>query len=113
MNPYILIVISSVIIASFSQVLLKKSAQKKYPNWIREYLNAYVIIGYGMMFISLFLTMIGYKGFKNFANIPLLESTGYVIVMVLGYFFFKEKITRRKLLGVAVIMAGIFVYYML
>jgi multidrug transporter EmrE-like cation transporter len=57
--------------------------------------------------------MIGYKGFKNFANIPLLESTGYVIVMVLGYFFFKEKITRRKLLGVAVIMAGIFVYYML
>ena len=113
MNWYVLLLVASVIIASFSQILLKKAADKTYPNWIREYLNAYVICGYGMMFLSLFMTMISYKGFDNFANVPLLESLGYVVVMILSYFFFKEKITARKVLGIVLILGGIFVYNML
>ncbi len=113
MNWYVVLLITSVIIASFSQILLKKAADKTYPNWIREYLNAYVICGYGMMFISLFITMVSYKGFENFAAVPLLESLGYVVVMILSYFFFKEKITLRKVLGIALILGGIFVYNML
>ena len=47
----------------------------------------------------------------DFSNVPVVESLGYVVVMVLSYFFFKEKITKRKLLGMAVILLGIFVYY--
>lgn len=113
MNWYVPLLIVSVTVSSFSQILLKKGAEKKYPNWIREYLNVYVICGYGMMFLSLFMTMIAYKGFENFANVPLLESLGYVVVMVLSYFFFKEKITSRKVLGIALILGGIFVYNML
>lgn len=113
MNWFVVLLITSVIIASFSQILLKKAADKTYPNWIREYLNAYVICGYGMMFISLFITMIAYKGFENFAAVPLLESLGYVVVMILGYFFFDEKITLRKACGIALILGGIFVYNML
>ena len=46
---YWLFLVASVIVASFSQVLLKKSAAKKYNNVIKEYLNPYVIIGYMMM----------------------------------------------------------------
>ncbi len=113
MNWFVVLLITSVIIASFSQILLKKAADKTYPNWIREYLNAYVICGYGMMFISLFITMIAYKGFENFAAVPLLESLGYVVVMILSYFFFNEKITLRKACGIALILGGIFVYNML
>lgn len=113
MNWYVLLLIASVTISSFSQILLKKAAQKKYPNWIREYLNVYVICGYGLMFLSLFMTMISYKGFDNFANVPLLESLGYVFVMVLSYFFFKEKIIGRKVLGITLILGGIFIYNML
>lgn len=113
MNWFAVMLIVSVVIASFSQILLKKAADKTYPNWIREYLNVYVICGYGMMFLSLFITMIAYKGFDNFANVPLLESLGYVVVMVLSYFFFNEKITSRKVLGIALILGGIFVYNML
>lgn len=113
MNWFVVMLIVSVVIASFSQILLKKAADKTYPNWIREYLNVYVICGYGMMFLSLFITMIAYKGFDNFANVPLLESLGYVVVMVLSYFFFNEKITSRKVLGIALILGGIFVYNML
>lgn len=113
MNYSVLLVITSVFVAAFSQILLKKSSMRTYSSWIREYLNWYVVIGYGMMFISLFLTMVAYKGFEDFTNVPLLESIGYIVVMVLGRLFFKEKITARKLVGIVVIMCGIFVYYMI
>ena len=63
-----------------------------------------------MMFLSMFFTVFAYRG-MDFSNVPVVESLGYVVVMVLSYFFFKEKITKRKLLGMAVILLGIFVYY--
>ena len=110
MNLSILILILSVIIASFAEILLKKSAAKNYGSPIREYLNVYVICGYGMMFLSMFITVLAYRGL-DFSNVPVIESLGYVVVMLLSYLFFKERITKRKLLGMAVILLGIFVYY--
>ena len=110
MNIYFWIMVVSQIIASLSQVLLKKSSQKEYPNRIREYLNVLVIAGYGMMFVSLFLTMLAYKGFDNFAAVPVLESMGYIIVMLLSRVFFGESITVRKGVGVALIIGGIIIY---
>ncbi len=110
MNIYLLILLVSVCIASFAQILLKKSAEKTYGSPIREYLNLYVICGYGMMFLSMFLTVFSYRGME-FSNVPVVESLGYVVVMLLSYLFFKEKITKRKILGMAIILGGIFVYY--
>ena len=52
----------SVAVASVSQVLLKKSALKVYDNVIREYLNPYVIGGYGLLFCSMLLTVYAYSG---------------------------------------------------
>lgn len=110
MNIYILILLLSVCVASFAQILLKKSAAKTYSSPIREYLNFYVICGYGMMFLSMFLTVFSYRGL-DFSNVPVIESLGYVVVMLLSYLFFREKITKRKIFGMAIILAGIFVYY--
>ena len=42
MNIYVLVLIFSVVLASFAQILLKKSASKTYSSRIREYLNWYV-----------------------------------------------------------------------
>lgn len=111
MNVYLMILVFSVVVASFAQILLKKSAMRTYSSPIREYLNAYVICGYGLMFLSMFITIRAYSGL-DFTNVPVVESLGYIVVMFLGYLFFREKITKRKLFGMAVIMAGIFVYYM-
>lgn len=111
MNMYLMILLLSVTIASFSQILLKKSAEKTYSSWIREYLNVYVICGYGMMFVSMFMTIIAYAGME-FTNVQIIEATGYIMVLVLSYFFFKEKITKRKLLGMLFIFAGIAVYHL-
>lgn len=106
-----LILILSLLIASISQVLLKKSAQKTYSSVIREYLNPYVICGYGMMFVSMFLTIIAYSGME-FTNVQIVEATGYIMVMIFSYLFFHEKITLRKVLGMICIFVGIGVYYL-
>ena len=43
----------------------------------------------------------------------MLETTGYVTVMILSRLFFGEKITLRKLGGMTLIIVGILVYNML
>lgn len=111
MGMHFFVLLLSVLIASFSQILLKKSAEKTYSSIIREYLNPYVVCGYGMMFLSMFLTIIAYAGME-FTNVQIVEATGYIMVLILSYFFFKEKITARKVLGMIFIFAGIAVYYL-
>ena len=41
-----LIYIAGVVVSAIAQIILKKSAGKKYENKIREYVNPYVIISY-------------------------------------------------------------------
>lgn len=108
--PYVLLVLS-VTIASFSQVLLKKSALIQYDNKIREYLNIYVIAGYGMTFLSMLLSLFAYR-LVAYKNGPLIESAGVVIVMILSLLFFKEKITVRKWLGSFLVVIGMVVFYL-
>ena len=111
MNRYWIFLCASVVIASFSQVLLKKSAGKKYSSFIKEYLNLYVITGYLMMAVSTVLTIIAYKEIA-YKNGPVIESLGYILVIFLGLIFFGEKITFRKIIGNALILIGIIVFYM-
>ena len=108
MNKYIIFLLLSVIISSTSQILLKKSALKSF---IYEYLNPYVIVGYGMMIISTITTILAYRGIE-YKNGPVIESLGYLLVMILSWIFFKERITKHKLLGNIIILVGIYVFYL-
>lgn len=108
---YWLFLLLSVTIASFSQILLKKSAAKKYDNVIKEYLNPYVIIGYGMMVGSTILTILAYRGIE-YKNGPVTESLGYILIIALSYFFFKEPVTKKKIIGNVLILLGVFVFYL-
>lgn len=111
MSIHLTILVIALLISSFSQILLKKSAQKTYSSIIREYVNFYVICGYGMMFLSMFLTIFSYSGL-DFTNVQIVEALGYVVVLILSYFFFNEKITKKKLVGMIFILGGIIVYYL-
>ena len=107
---YMLILVISVLIASISQIILKKGAQKEYSSIIREYLNPFVIVGYGLMVVSTILTIFAFTGL-DYKNGPIIESIGYLFVMVLSNILLKEKITKRKIVGNALILMGIFVFY--
>lgn len=103
------IMLISILISSVSQIMLKKSAQKKYPSKIKEYLNPMVIIAYGLFFGCTLITMYSLK-VVPLGMTPILESAGYIFVAVLSFVFLKERFTKRQLLGMALIIIGIGVY---
>ena len=103
------IMLISILISSVSQIMLKKSAQKQYPSKIKEYLNPMVIIAYGLFFGCTLITMFSYKVVPLRMG-PILESAGYIFVAVLSYIFLKEKLTKRQLIGMVLIIGGIAVY---
>ncbi|MBO6301860.1 MAG: EamA family transporter [Ruminiclostridium sp.] len=109
MNELVLysgLMVLAAFISSVSQIMLKKSSQKTYPSRIREYLNPLVIIAYGMFFGCTLLSMYGLKVVPLLFS-PILESTGYIFVAVFSYIVFKEKLTKRQLIGMGLILTGI------
>ena len=109
MNKYVLLKIVSVIIAAFSQILLKKSANRKYDDRIKEYLNALVIVGYGLFFLSSIISVVSLKGISiSFSSI--IESLSYIVVPILSYLFLKEKINQQQFIGMIIIIVGVFIF---
>ena len=106
---YLLLFLFSVFIASFSQILLKKSANKNHANEWREYFNKYIIIAYFIFFISTILTIIAYKGVELKYG-PIIESVGYIFILIMSKIFLDEKITKNKLLGILLIILGVVVF---
>lgn len=100
----------SATVASFSQMLLKKSAMEKHSSVLTEYLNWKVICGYGMMFAGMLLTVIGYSRGVEVKSGSVMETIGNVWVVFLSWLFFREPVTRKKLLGNALIIAGIVIF---
>lgn len=41
---------------------------------------------------------------------PILEASGYIFVAILSFAFFKEKLTKKQLIGMGMIIGGIVVY---
>ena len=106
---YVLIFLFSVFIASLSQILLKRSANREYVNRWKEYLNKYVITAYFIFFISTILTIIAYKGIELKYG-AIIGSVGYIFILIMSKIFLGEKISRKKILGVLLIMFGIFIF---
>lgn len=103
---YVAIFMASVLIAAISQILLKKSAMKQYNYKFGDYLNPYVICAYGLLFLSMMITVYAYKG-VDLKTGPVLEATSYIYVAVLSAIFLKEKISNKKKVGLLIIIAGI------
>lgn len=98
------------IIASSSQVLLKKSATRNYKAVIAEYLNFLVIGGYGLLVLSMVISIFCYDGL-GYMGVVVMEPVGYIFVMIMSRIFFKEGFTVRKIIGMVLILSGIAVFY--
>lgn len=106
MLKYVLVMLFGTFIASCSQIVLKKSAEKEYPNKLAEYLNPMVIGAYGIFFIASLCPVFAYKMVPLSLG-PILEATGYIWVAILGKIFLGEHISKKKGLGLLIIIAGI------
>ena len=111
MNVYFLLMLLSETFAAVSQILLKKSSDREYPSVIREYLNPYVITGYGLLGISMLITIYCYRGI-GYLGVVVLEPLSYILVMFLSRLVFKETISARRLLGMLLIIGGIALFHL-
>lgn len=106
---FVLIYLTGVFVSAIAQILLKKSAGKTYENKIREYLNPYVIISYSIFICATFCTIFAYSGIPLSFG-PILAASEYIFVAVLSRTILKEKINKKKIIGLAVICLGIIVF---
>ncbi len=106
---YSCVMVAGALISSFSQIMLKKSAQKTYESKLKEYLNPLVIIAYALFFSCTLISMYSLK-VVPLSMSPILEALGYIFVAILSYIFFKEKLTKKQLIGMLLIIVGIVVY---
>lgn len=111
MNEYMGLAIFSVLLSSFSQVLLKKESLKVHQSILDEYINWRVIMSYGIMFLCIFIMVFAYKGFP-YKYGPIIESLGYVFIMAFSRFYFKEKITWKCIIGNFIIIFGVIIFSM-
>lgn len=109
---YSCILLVSVFISAVSQVMLKISANHPHETTAREYANPLVIGAYAIFIISTLLTVYAYKEVPLSLG-PVLEATSYLYVTAFGALIFKEKITARHLVALALIIGGICVFALL
>ena len=109
LGKYLAVWIVSVFISSIAQVMLKLEANKDHTSRLREYLNPCVISAYGIFFLSTFLTMYALK-YVPLTYSPIIEPLSYIFVPVIGVLVLKEKVSRRRILGMGIMMLGIVVF---
>ena len=108
---YYLLVIISVLAAAGAQMLLKQGAKNQYAIFWRQYLNPWVIGGYGIMGCSMLLNIFCLSHGVQVKEISIIESLSYLFVPCFSWLFFKEKITWRKAGAIVVIMVGVVVFF--
>ena len=106
------IIVFSTFISAVSQVMLKKAAMKNHETRLGEYLNPLVIGAYLIFVVSTFLTVYSYRGLEVSQG-TLLETTGYLFIFAFDVIIFHERMTPKKILGTALILAGIAVAVLL
>lgn len=101
---YVLLFIISIILASFSQIILKKGSKEK-----NIFINKYTIVGYLLMLISTLFTLYGYKGVQLSLS-QILQSLSFIFVAILSKVFLNEKISGKTIIGICLIIVGIIIY---
>lgn len=106
---YSIFLLVGVFISAISQVMLKKAALKKYDNVVKEYLNPLVIFAYVLFVGTTLLSILAYRGIPLSMG-PILEATSYIYVTIFGVRIFGEKINRKKIMSLSLIVMGIIIY---
>ena len=104
-RTFLFIMLGGTFFSAISQILLKQSANIQYSNPLREYLNWRVILAYFLFFGILLLNTWCYTK-VDMRYGPVIDTAAYVFVLLLSKVILKEKITKRKIAGVILILIG-------
>ena len=97
-------------LTAISQVLLKiGSNQAGQRKLLSVYANPYTITAYLILLVVTLLNFYAYKILPLKLSTIILPYT-YILVGVFSFVFLKERITRRQILGSAIIIFGIVLF---
>lgn len=99
--------IAGAFITALSQILLKSQANVTGGRgFFQKFLNLRVILSYGLLFLTLAINQVALR-YVPLSVMPCITATSFIWVFVLSVLILKEKVSPRKVLGVAVIIAGV------
>ena len=99
----------ALLIAAFAQIILKRAAAVKHQSSVEDYLNTQVIAAYTLMLITTFITIYSYKVLPLSLG-AVIGSMSYIYVTALSVRLLNEKITRRKIFALALIVVGVIIF---
>lgn len=102
----LLLYLLGVFLAAVGQLLLKASANLPHKHVWAEYLNRFVLGGYGLMLLSSLLTVFAYRGIA-LSVAPLLSASSYLFIGLFGVLLFHERLSLKKQIGYGLIIFGI------
>jgi len=108
---YKLLVILNVLVAAGAQLLLKKGASKEWGSFVRQYLNGWVIGGYGIMVLAMMANIYAVSKGVLIKEVSIIESLSYLFVPTMSFLLFKEKLSWRKYIAIGIIMCGVVVFF--
>ena len=116
MVKYIPLILAGVLLNAIGQVLLKKGMlgigyfefhfQSLFAVIRKVTMNPYILSGLGSYVISVAVWLLVLARVEVSYAYPFL-SVGYVVVTLMGYFFFQENLSWMRVVGVAVIVVGV------
>ncbi len=116
MNPYYLLVIVAALLNTTANMLIKTGANKigtlphdfveVFPFAFKLVTNWFLVGGLAVFGLGFILWVLILNKVQLSAAAPLM-SMGYVFILILSYFLFKEPITATKVAGIFVILVGV------
>lgn len=108
---YYAITILNVLAAAIAQILLKKSTKINRDNHLKEYLNGWVLGGYTLMGFSVIGNIFVMNKGLLLKEVSILGSLNYLFIPLLAFFFFNERLTKKKISSIMVILIGTIIFY--
>jgi len=116
MVKYIPLILTGVLLNAFAQILLKKGMlgighfeiqiQNLFPIIQKVATNLYILLGLGSYVISVAVWLLVLSQVEVSYAYPFL-SVGYVVVTLMGYFFFQESVSWMRVTGILIIIVGV------
>jgi multidrug transporter EmrE-like cation transporter len=101
-----LLVLVASFIGSFGAVFLKSGAGRLHRQFRTLLLNWRLALGVGFYLVSSFFFVLGVRQGELTVLYPMV-SLGYVWTLLWSRLFFRESITRNKLLGIGLVLVGV------
>lgn len=103
----ILWIVAAVLCNTGAQLALKHGAMTEIGNW-QAWLRPSLLLGAALYVVSFVLTVRVYADYPLGIISPLMAGAIFICVNIFAYLIFAEPVTVRKGVGIACVVAGIF-----